>query len=509
MSKKRIYGNFIASTGYQILTLLVGLIVPKYYTEVFGSVYNGLNSSIMQIMSLLHVLTLGIAAISVQQMFKYIAANDNEMITAIYQSTAKQYRQMGFVFLAVLVPIIVLFPFAIHDKLSYGLVVAFLLLRGVSSALEYFFQAKYSVVLIAQNRSYAIYTINIILTLIGAVLHLAVLFSIKHIIVYQTVAVFLALLRLTIIQTYVNRKLPFLRQPTEKKYEPPEDIRRRDTLVSEIAGLIIDSTDLVVLGTFAGLVYASIYSVYNFVIVGLANVLASCREAVFAGIGKTYFQDFGGFQRKMSHFESVYIAMVFFLYSTCILLFRPFIEIYTAKMDTNYVFTYFPILFVVSKMLVNLRIPSIVAINTAGHFKQVKKYAVIEAIINLSISLVLVKPFGIYGVLAGTIVGAAYRTPILIFYASRKIMRRSVWAYVGKILRWVPLLGMCFGLSLYMPIHCSSLVHWTGIAIVCSTVMVGVCIGWMQVADREAFEEFQSMLKGLGKKFNLNVNIFA
>ena len=177
-------------------------------------------------------------------------------------------------------------------------------------------------------------------------LHLFVLFVIKDILAYQAVAVITTLVRLVIVSTYVRKKFPYLYKESDKKIELPKENKRKDVLISEIAGMVISSTDLLLLSTFSGLVYTSIYSVYNFVTTGLGSVLGSCREAVFAGIGKTYYSDFKYFQKQMSSFESVYLFLMFYLYSTALLLFRPFIEVYTANIDANYVYAAMPILFI-------------------------------------------------------------------------------------------------------------------------------------------------------------------
>lgn len=492
--KKRAIINFLASTVYQISNILIGLLIPKYYTEIFGSVYNGLNQSVTQIMSLLSVLQLGISAAAIQLMFKYIAADDKNMIRAIYRDTGKQYRKMGYVFLAVVLPIAFCFPFLLKEDLPYNIIVAFLLFRIVSSAMEYFFQAKYNVILIAHNKSYAIYVINTVLLLISTALHLTVLFTVQNILLYQAVAVVSTILRFIIVTVYIRKKFPFLQQTTETECAPPKENKRKDVLVSEVAGMIIDSTDMLVLSTFSGLVSTSIYSVYNFVVAGIGNVMSSCREAVFAGLGKTYYQDFRTFQSKFDGFESIYLFLAFFLYSVTILLFRPFIEVYTANMDAQYFYAGFPILFVLCKLLVNMRIPSIVAINTAGHFKEVKKYAVMEAALNLGLSLLLVKPLGIYGVLLGTIIGAAFRTPILVWYSNKHIVKRTQMAYWKKILVWLPFFLTAYAVSVIKPIQCHSLPHWLLTAVPTAGVVLVLAVLWMFVFDRKTFRMLWGIL---------------
>lgn len=493
--------NFAASLTYQLVNLLVGLILPKYYTEIFGSIYNGLNSSIAQIMSLLSVLQFGISAVSIQQMFKYIIKGDKAMISAIYWDAGKQYRKMGCIFLAIILPITAIYPFILQDDLPYRIVASFLLLRIISSAMEYFFQAKYSVILIAHNKSYAIYIVNTILLVIITLLQLLVLATVQNILLYQSVAVAVTVLRLVIVSGYVRRCFPFLTQSTVGDYRPPKESGRKDVLISEIAGMVIDSTDLLVLSILSGLVNASIYSVYNYVTTGLGNILSSCREAVFAGIGQTYYSNFKGFQKRMASFESVYLYLIFSLYTTAIVLFRPFIEVYTAHMDAKYYYTGLPVMFILARMLVNFRIPSIVAVNTAGHFKQVKYYAVIEAMINLGVSLTLVKPFGIYGVLIGTVAGALFRTPVLIHYASKYILLRKAWVYWRKVFLWIPFFLGGYFFSICKPLQSVSLAGWIIMAIPAALAVFAASLLWLLIFDRETLHELKdSIIKVLHKR---------
>lgn len=485
MSKKAIF-NFIASFFYQISVLVVGLILPKYYTEIFGSVYNGLNQSIAQVMGLLAILQYGIAASSIQAMFKPIAAGDERSIAAIYRSTELQYRKMGYIFLLSIIPIILLYPFAIKDEIAYWLVSSFILLRGISSAMEYFFQAKYNVILIANNRSYVIYFINTGLQLISVALHLTVLFTLRDIIIYQSVAVVITLLRLGVVSAYIKNKFPYLIHYSYKELkETRVEIKQRsDVMVSEIAGLVISSTPLIVLSSFASLVYSSIYAIYNFVIAGMQGFLGSAREAVIASMGKMYYTDKEGFNLNMDKFESIYFSIMLVMYSTAIMVFTPFIQIYTCKMDAEYNLPGLSILFVVSALIVGLRVPSIVAINTAGHFKQVKKYAVIEATINITLSIFLTIKFYIYGVLIATILAGLYRTPVLIYYAYKYIYQRSLKRFLKKMLIGGIIFTSAYFISATIDYTPSSLFNWLILAGITFFIMTFVVCIMLILFDR-------------------------
>lgn len=498
--KKRAILNFAASAAYQILNLMLGLIVPKIYTEVFGSVYNGLNQSVSQVISLLSVLQFGISAVSFQQMFKYISDGDKKGIANVYWATGKAYRRMGYWFVSIITPLIFIFPFLIKDDVAKTTIILFLTFRSVSAVMEYFFQAKYSVILIANNFSSSIYLVNILILTVSNGLHLLILFTVKNILLYQSVIIFTTLLRLAIVYTYVNKKFPYLRKYKQVTELTALKEKRKDVLVSEISGMAIDSTDLLVLSTLSGLVSASIYSVYNFVVMGLSSIMGSLQEAVFAGVGKTYYDDIDEFRRKMGKFESVYLFLLTVLNSTAIIMFKPFILVYTSKMDARYYYAGFPVMFLIAKILVNLRIPSIVAINVAGHFKQVKYYAVAEAVINLTLSLLLVKPLGIYGVLIGTIAGSAYRTPLIIRYAAKNVIKQSAFVYVRKILVWCSVFSLSFLFSLFVEIKAANLIVWLVYTALTAAAVVLFCLIWAFLFDKAVIKEFGKIKDKITKR---------
>lgn len=64
-------------------------------------------------------------------------------------------------------------------------------------------------------------------------------------------------------------------------------------------------------------------------------------------------------------------------------------------------------------------------INYAGHFKNTQWRSVLEASINLVVSIIMVNKLGIYGVLIGTIVALLYRTNDMIIYANKYLLKRN------------------------------------------------------------------------------------
>ena len=63
-----------------------------------------------------------------------------------------------------------------------------------------------------------------------------------------------------------------------------------------------------------------------------------------------------------------------------------------------------------------LRLPYNAMVFAAGHYKQTQLSAIIEAVINIVVSVVLVSKWGLVGVAIGTFAAMTYRTLYLVLY---------------------------------------------------------------------------------------------
>ena len=77
----------------------------------------------------------------------------------------------------------------------------------------------------------------------------------------------------------------------------------------------------------------------------------------------------------------------------------------------------------------------------AGKFKDTQLYCVVECVLNLLISIALVKPLGIVGVAIGTLVSVVYRLFASVFYLSKDVLKRSF----GHFFKHLIVDSVCFG----------------------------------------------------------------
>ena len=108
------------------------------------------------------------------------------------------------------------------------------------------------------------------------------------------------------------------------------------------------------------------------------------------------------------------------------MLFRS-VSLFTKNVqDANYYDKNLVILFSLVGLLNMIRVPHNSIIEASGHYEQTKYRALLEAIINFVVSILLVNFIGIYGVLLGAVASFCYRTIDIIVYTDTKIFKRSV-----------------------------------------------------------------------------------
>lgn len=131
-----------------------------------------------------------------------------------------------------------------------------------------------------------------------------------------------------------------------------------------------------------------------------------------------------------------YYIIITFVYGVSASMILPFVSVYTKKYtDIPYVDVKLAVLFMLIGFANNIRIPCLTMINAAGHFKETQWRAILEAVINITVSLLLIKPLGMYGLLIGTICSFAYRTTDIIYYSHKHILNISCKKSVLRVLR--------------------------------------------------------------------------
>ncbi len=423
-SKKVFYNLFFGIFG-QIATLLIGLILPRFRIISYGSDVNGLLSSVSQIYTYLALLEMGVGSATVQALYKPVAENNTEEINSVLAATSRYYKRTGIIYLFFVLLFAAVYPFCIKTDIDWWIIVAIILLNGLGNVLSYFFQGKYKLLLQVEGKQYIIANMSTFVTVFSGVAKILLIWLGCGVVVLQAVYFSFTLIQVLYFGIYITRKYKWLNLKVKPNTEAIS--QKNSAMIHQLTQLVFNNTDVLILTIFCGLEVVSIYAVYTMVTEMVSTLMNNIHNGFSYKLGQLYNSNQQRFVKVYTIYERYYTAISFALYSVAYVCMAPFIQLYTAGMDINYSIKYLPILFIGIKLLVSSRAPSGFLASYAGHFKLTQNRAIIEMVINLSVSLVAVQFCGIYGVLIGTLVALIYRANDMIIYANRRLLNRSSW----------------------------------------------------------------------------------
>lgn len=493
MSKKS-EKNIIFGLLNQLVVIIFGLLLPRMFITSYGSEINGLVSSVNQIYTYVALLEAGVGTASLQALYKTIANDDINETNSVLSATHRFYKRTGILYFLSVILISILYPLIVKSNIPTITIVLVILFNGLGGVVNYFFQGKYRILLRAEGKNYVLSNLStVIYFLTNAAKIVLILFGFDVAIV--TLSHFIVnLLQMSFIMLYIKKNYKWI----DLKVKPNNDAisSKNSVMIHQISNLVFSNTDILILTLLSGLKDVSVYSLYNSFFTMCKSILFSFLDGVQYALGQTFNSDFEKFKEIQERFESLYMVLTFMIYSVLYSVISPFIAIYTRGIsDANYIDKYIPLLFTLVYLLQGARGPMQLVSEYAQHFKQTQHQAIIEMVINLSVTITSVLKFGIYGVLFGTIAALLYRANAIIIYTNKVILKKSPF---GTYKRW----GWCFVVFLIIyfilesiNINIKSYVSLTLFAIPVAIIIVILYIVGMFIFERKSLLYLLEILK--------------
>lgn len=449
MRSKRAIINATISLLYEAVVFICAMVLPRLILSSYGSAYNGITNSITQFLSCISLLSSGIGGVTVAALFKPLAEKDNAGMSAILKATENFLRKIAFIFCGFMVFFAIAYPLVINREFDWVFSSSLVIILGFSTAVQYFFGLTYKLLLIADQRQDIIAIFNIFSTLLSTVVSVVLInngFGI-HIVKIGSGLAFA--LNPVLMNLYAHRHYKI-----DKSVQPNNTAvaQRWDAFAHQVALFVHSNTDLMVLSILTNLKEVSVYSVHILVTNGMYTVIKSIISGFSSAFGNMMAKgEKELIESNFKIFELIVFSVATVFLITTGVMFVPFVALYTRGVtDVNYNRPLFALLLTVSTYFNCIRMPYQHVVEAAGHFKQTKKGAFIEAFLNISISIISVFKFGLIGVVFGTLVATTFRTIQYATYLSKHIIPRSIWLFIKHIICTFIIALIVFGLRGYI-----------------------------------------------------------
>lgn len=448
--KRKLLLNTLTSLLAQLTAMLCGFILPRLILEQFGSEVNGLTQSIKQFLGIISFLDLGVGQVVRSALYRPLYDGDRDTLSAVMDSGRRFYRRLAGILGIYVLVLVVFYPILTKGAFGWTYTAALIAAMAVSSFAQYCFGVVNEQLVHADQRSYVIHTLQIATTIANTLVSVVLIRLGMSIQAVKLAASVIFLLRPMALALYVRRyplgaAVRDHREPIAQKW---------NGVAQHVSAVVLDGTDTIVLTFASTLSSVSVYSVYYMVISNLQQFYQAATAGLHAAAGAIWAS--GDRARQNALFERVELILHYgcvFLFSCTALLIVPFVRVYTHGLtDADYIRPLFAALLVAAYAVRCLRTPYNIWILAAGHYKQTQVCHITAAAMNLILSVLAVRRFGLIGVAIGTLCAMVYQTLWMAHYCVRSLLKRP-WGSVGKqflidILTAAVILGLCSGFRL-------------------------------------------------------------
>ena len=418
--------NSFTTALQQVVAMISAFVIPRILMSVYGSEINGFIVSVTQFISYFVLVEAGISGASIYALYKPLADNDIPAINGIISAAKKFYQTSGYIFLALVCLLAVLYPvFAKTLELSFWQISLVVFALGTKGVLDFFTLSKYRVLLTASQKSYVISSSQIIYLLLNILIVWGLAKLGFSIVTVQVAVVFSVFARSWILYYYTKKHFPYVNYKAKPDTASIKD--RWNVLYLQLLGSAQGALPIILATVFTSLIEVSVFSVYNLIINGVRGIL----DIFISGLAASFGDVIARKQRKIlqqstQQFEQVYYILITIVYCTALLLILPFIKLYTTNItDADYILPWFGFICILNGLLYNLKTPQGMLVISAGMYRQTRWQSTMQALIAAIGGLIGAYFWGLYGIIGGLILSNIYRDIDLLFFIPKHLTKLS------------------------------------------------------------------------------------
>ena len=469
--EKKSRRNIITTLINQLVATACGIVIPKILISSFGSAAYGISVSIAQFLSYITLLEGGIGGVARAKLYGPLARRDRQAIGVVYHSVKHFFYYVAAAFLLYSI-ILGLFYHDLAHVTAFSRAYTFCLVLVISltTLAKYVGGLANLTLLTADQKQYVNNYISIGTTFVNAVLVVTLARSGYDLLWVKLGSSLVFLIRPVLYAVYVRRH-----------YQLPKIGQEKDVLDQKwtgvgqhIAYFLHRNTDVVLLTLFADVRLVAVYSVYSLIISSIRAIAEAASGGMEAAFGELLAS---GRHDKLicayKQYKVLLSAASVSLFCCTGILIVPFVRIYTQGVtDANYIQPVFAIVLIVAEAINCLILPCASLPIAADQMRQTRWGAYGEALINITVSCVLMQWQPLLGVAVGTLAATIFRGVYYMVYSSRMILRvppiRNISVLVGTLS--VLCAGIYVGCYFVGRLVIGDYFRW----IICGTVTFGI-----------------------------------
>ena len=397
--------NTTVAMAARVIAILLGFCTRVVFTHTLSEEYVGINGLFTDILNVLALSELGIGTAISYALYKPIAEKNVEQQKSLMQLYKQLYRVVAGLVLAAGLLVIPFMDILIKNQAGVENLTFLYLMYLANSVISYLLVYKRTLIE-AHQLSYVAVLYQTSFLIVQNVVQMLILLMTKNFTLFLSVLILCTLLNNLCISKKADKLFPFLKDKqvkplsTEEKKGIYQNIRAM--LMHKIGNVVVNNTDNLLISSMVGVVSVGMYSNYYLVIGSVRQVLNQAFQGITASVGNLGVEE--SRERVKRIFEAAFFIGQWMFGFAVICLFElltPFVEL---SFGGQYVFdTGVTLILCLNFYFTGMRQATLVFRDSMGLFWYDRYKSLVEALINLAVSIVLGLRYGVAGIFIGTL----------------------------------------------------------------------------------------------------------
>lgn len=404
MRLKKSIKNLIYSLGYYGVTVLSSFILRKIMLHTIGLAGVSLNSLFNEVIAMMSLSEMGVGTAIVYNLYQPLNEKNEKKIKELMAFFRNVYYLISGIMMVIGLVLLPFIPSIVNStgyEKNYIRYIFFLFV--IQTAISYCFSYKRSL-LAADQKNYVSATLDSVFKFITIAVSCIVLWVTKRFDIYLITVIVLSFINNFCVSKKVDSIYSFLKANNEKL--PKDEVKKvfdnvKNLFISKISGTITNSTDNILISVLVNTLEVGRYANYALIINAFKQILVQVTNAFQGSVGNLYAEG------NNDHIDEVLRRMTYgyFFFATifCCGYFGSATTFISAVFGSQYKLSVAVVLTTTVNMFFHaVRDPLWQMMTVSGLFRKDRNIAIIGTVVNLIVSIVIGKYYGIVGIFLGT-----------------------------------------------------------------------------------------------------------
>lgn len=424
---------FVGAAG-KIILLGATFLVRTLFIRILGVEYTGISSLYTNILSFLSLAELGMGSVLIYELYRPLQEKDQKTVGLYVALFQKIYFGVICAVLGVGLCLLPFLQVITNSSLDQWHLIGYYLLYLADSVSSYFVVYRTTVIEADQKR-YVTQTVDIATKLVMYLCQSIYLLLRRDFVGYLCIQVLFTILKNLILHRMATQMYPYLKQKPTEKLEP-EKVRAvfknvRATFISKVSNVVLGQTDSIIISVMLGVVAVGYYTNYNMIVVYINSIYYILYSALEASVGSLNAE--GDHTKSFAMYKRLSLCFAVlntFCVAEYLCLIQDFITVWIGAQ-------YLQDMAVAAAILLSLYISQAMNVvsmyrQTLGLFREAQRIYPLMALINIVVSVVLVRWIGVAGVPLGTAIARLTTTFWFEGFLVFRRLERSFAAYLRE-----------------------------------------------------------------------------